>query len=254
MVPNRTTLSCEYVAISGDRVNCTLTTRDIDGAPVAGAAMHDFTVVAAEALLDPTPMWGGPIQFHVEYATCLAGEHNVTVIHHGGDSGHDDANATAVATVVAGQASNFTLACGDGAAEVIAGSEVSCIATTVDACANPSSTPTDEPSAWSAALRGSARHTDGSLDDPTVVPAPELDPAGARYRVTFATGLYWRPGLNASLPGVAGVGVTYANANWTAFCWMKLLIAGRYVEAQAAERSLSERLLARSYVGADTFQ
>ena len=91
--PNRTTVECPQPAISGEeRANCTITTRDDKGEPAAGANAEDFRVFHAPELLEPSPIQGGPIHWFVEFATCKAGWHNVTIQHAG------EFNATRSAT------------------------------------------------------------------------------------------------------------------------------------------------------------
>ena len=246
-----TIIDCPLPGLSQeDRVNCTITTRDGAGEPAAGAMIEALRVYHAPELSDPSPVQGGPIHWYVHFATCQAGRHNVTVEYAG-----TGFNATAQAVVVASYASNFTLDCTRGRAEVVAGERVPCDITTVDKCGNPTSVPpvNGAGAAWSVARFGAA------LDNGDVV-APILDaatlaeqqqqhlllqaagtpaaasalvasaggsigaPPGlslaattptARYEAAFRVQTYYVEGMNYTERGTAGLSVTLTTANWT---------------------------------------
>lgn len=221
MLPNRTTIECAGAAISQEeRANCTITTRNEQDEPTAGASASDFVIRHAHELRNPTPLQGGPIHWYVEFDTCKAGAHNVTVQH------GEEVNVTASATVVASRMANFTLDCQLGRHEVVAGERVVCAVRTLDECANPTATPSSFPSTWTVQRTGSAL-----LDGDAVVPVhtdEELalfgDPGGgvdlalrptSRYEASFRTGRYWTAALNHTERGVGGLIVSLANVNWT---------------------------------------
>ena len=238
---NMTTVDCPGVTISAStRANCTITTRDASGKPIAGAELADFAIFHADELLDPSPVQGGPIHFFVEFATCMAGYHNVTVQHLG------EYNVTAQAHVIPGiGAGNFTLDCERGHREYVAGNRVRCAIATLDSCGNPTAMPPASAARWSVVRTGFA------LDDgDTVLPVYLDDDQAAadaatllvtngahlfggggvglqtngggglhlltsRYETTFRTGRYWTPLLNYTERGIAGLEVSYASANFS---------------------------------------
>jgi hypothetical protein len=132
---NMTSIACDGAAVSQEeRANCTITTRDELGNPAPGAEASDFKLYPSEGLDHPSSLYGGPIHWHVDFATCPGGEHNVTVQHGG-------YNTTTQALVVGGQMSNLTLDCERGREDVVAGETVTCAITTLDACSNPTARP-----------------------------------------------------------------------------------------------------------------
>jgi hypothetical protein len=233
-VPNQTSIMCQYTMVSGDVLNCTITTRNTDGQPAPGARFKDLVVVPPPELLAVSDeggwrldgmhkaMWGGTAEtgyeWYVEYRTCKAGEFNVTVITTDvGDAKHGWSNATATATIVPALITNISLDCrrqgGGFHSPVVAGMTVGCVATTTDMCGNPSTIATETLSTWSAELTGKA------MLNPayglSVLPAAELEPSGAHYWLRLDTALYWDASLNVTDYGVAGAIVTYTNLNWT---------------------------------------
>ena len=220
MMLNRTTVECEGVAVSGEeRANCTITTRDDFDVPAVGAAASDFTVLPGDGLRDPSPIYGGPIHWHFDLATCPAGEHNVTVLH--SDSFGHAHNATGSATVVAGRSANFTLDCERGRRDAVAGERVVCVITMLDACSNPSRTPPlGQTMDWTVERFGSAL-ADGDEVLPFVDGEVVASGAGAggiltaTYAATFKTGAYWTDALNYTQRGQGGVTVTLVTTNWT---------------------------------------
>ena len=162
-VPNQTTIKCPHTMISGEVLNCTITTRDMDGVPAPGARFIDLVVVPPPELLPIAEfgwrldgihkaMWGGTAEtnyeWYVEYRTCKSGEFNVTVITTDvGEANHGWSNASAVATVIPALITNISLSCrrqgGSFNNPVVAGTTVGCVATTTDLCGNPSTVATE---------------------------------------------------------------------------------------------------------------
>ena len=221
MDPNATTIECGEAAAVVERVNCTITTRSaLTGEPAPGATADELEFVAAPELLSPSPLYGGPVHWYVDFGTCLAGSHNVTV-HHAAS------NASAIASVVPSRVSNFTLDCRRGVRSVVAGSRVTCAVTTVDVCGNPSYVPTEMPSSWSvggigAALQPSkvlaAHAADGVGSAAAAAAAANAARVGGgegtqAFVASFDTGKYWSAELNYTEWGTAGLQVVYSNAN-----------------------------------------
>ena len=232
--PNRTTFICRQSAVSqSERGNCTLTTRAEDGRPTPGAdpTKGDFVLVPPDELRSPSAWYGGPAEWFIDFATCEAGLHNVTVMVRGNFI-REYTNITASLRVVPSVVSNFTLDCAARSGrEVVAGSTVTCEMVTVDGCANPSGVPTQFPSEWQAALVGSAISAqEASSQTGIVPPTPVVQvsgrepyaysrggrvPTGALYTAEFQTGHYWTPELNYTERGSAGLAITLGNINWT---------------------------------------
>lgn len=198
----------------------TITTRNAAGEPTAGAVLEDFKLYHAPELLDPSPLQGGPIYWFVDFATCAAGAHNVTVQHAA------EVNVTTQAVVVPGATSNFTLDCRRGREVVTAGERVSCLVTTLDACDNPTSTPPESPSTWHVHRFGYPTDAAAIYDGDSVIPdlgAVSRDGSGggsasqltSRYIASFGTGAFWTSALNYTEHGRGGLRVVYTNANWT---------------------------------------
>ena len=140
VVPNRTTLECPQPSYSQyERLNCTLTTRDIYGQPTAGASATDFFVVETESLTSKSAIWGGPIQWNFSLATCPAGNASVIVL-------HGDSNVTTTGFVLPHRIRNFSLDCGADGKERVAGDDIGCRIITYDGCGNPTEMPTEQPS------------------------------------------------------------------------------------------------------------
>ena len=213
MWANMTTIECDGTAISGEeRANCTVTTRNEYGEPTAGAEPGDFVALTSSGLSDPSPFYGGPVHWHVDFATCEAGEHNVSVAH---GTTH---NATARTSVAAGRVRNFTLDCELDQLEVPAGSTVPCAITTLDACGNPTALPPvgidlTSASPWDVERLGAAQSAGDSVV-PVYAAAggSVLTPA---YTASFRTGAFWTPALNYTERGAGGLRVTLGTANWT---------------------------------------
>jgi hypothetical protein len=221
---NMTTIQCDGVAISGTtRANCTITTRDERGTPTAGALESDLRVDHSPELLDPSPVQGGPIHWFIEFATCKAGFHNVTVRH------LDLYNATTQAHVIAGAgAGNFTLDCQRGIRTYVAGERIVCAITTLDACQNPTATPPPSEPTWSVVRTGAALDEGRAIevlptyddhDQPALDAASVLGVGGplltSRYAAAFATGFFWTSDLNSTERGVAGIHVTHSSLNFS---------------------------------------
>ena len=216
---NRTTVECPEPAVSAEtRANCTITTRDGDGTPTAGADAADFSIVGSEALMSPSSIWGGPIHWYVDLATCPAGVHNVTVtVAAVADVDGHAWNVSGEALVVAGMTRNFTLDCPRGRDHVVAGEPVVCLVHTLDGCANPTSTPwAHSASEWSVTRLGAALSASGSVLPYVDGVLLDTDTPSATYGATFETGLYWSEGMNYTERGVAGVSVSLSTSNWTA--------------------------------------
>ena len=229
MAHNRTTFVCLQPAVSQvERGNCTLTMRALDGRPTPGAdPVSDYFVVPPDELRSPSAWYGGPSKWFVDFATCEAGLHNVTVmVRSAPDRVYE--NLTGTVQVVPSVVSNFTLDCAARSGrEVEAGSAVACEMVTLDGCGNPSGVQTSFPSEWQTTLLGAAINEEGadSLTPPPVfqvsgtAPYSHLRggevPAGALYTATFDTGFFWTPELNYTERGTAGLSVSFGNVNWT---------------------------------------
>ena len=233
LYPNRTTFVCKQPAVSQfERGNCTLTTRADDGRPTPGSdPVSDFVLVPPGELRSPSTWYGGPAEWFIDFATCEAGLHNVTVMVRSLHT-REYANVTGTVRVVPSVVSNFTLDCtARSGREVVAGSTVACEMVTLDGCANPSGVPTDFPSEWQAALVGAAINEQGAASETGIVPpTPVVQvsgeepyshlrggavPTGALYTAAFQTGLYWTPELNYTERGAAGLAIILGNINWT---------------------------------------
>ena len=221
-MPNRTTMVCPRPAISQvDKGNCTLITRDIDDRPAPGAdPSTDFIILAPNALRHPSAWYGdgSGSEWYVEFETCEAGAHNITVM-------FGEANATATQVVVPSAVTNFTLDCvARSGQEVVAGSSVTCEAITVDGCENPSGEPSKDGTTWAVALVGAAINgeepdalpvlqVDG--DEPYAMSRGETVPTGSLYTAAFETGFYYRQELNYPERGTAGLALSLVSLNWT---------------------------------------
>ena len=233
LYPNQTTFICKQSAVSQfERGNCTLTTRAEDGRPTPGAdPVSDFVLAPPDELRSPSAWYGGPAEWFIDFATCEAGLHNVTVMVRGPHI-REYANVTGTVRVVPSVVSNFTLDCAARSGrEVVAGSTVACELVTLDGCANPSGVPTDFPSEWQATLVGAAINEQGAASEAAIVPPTQVVqvsgvepyshlrggavPTGALYTAAFQTGLYWTPDLNYTERGAAGLSITLGNINWT---------------------------------------
>lgn len=240
LYPNRTTFICKQSAVSQfERGNCTLTTRAEDGRPTPGAdPVSDFVLAPPDELRSPSAWYGGPAEWFIDFATCEAGLHNVSVMvreytSHGSRVHiREYANVTGTVRVVPSVVSNFTLDCAARSGrEVVAGSTVACEMVTLDGCANPSGVPTQFPSEWRTTLVGAAINEQGAASETGSLPPTSVVqvsgeepyaysrggavPTGALFTAAFQTGLYWTSELNYTERGAAGLAITLGNINWT---------------------------------------
>ena len=229
--PNRTLLECLEPATAVDELaNCTITARSLAGDPLPGANPADFQLVHDPKLLSPTPIFGGPVYWFVQFGTCTAGEHNVTVMYLG-------SNVTTTATVLPATVSNFSLQCSP--ALVTAGVEANCLIITRDLCNNPSdklpADPSDEVGfRWETTLLGAAlpaRQARGVVR-PNPNPIPDVL-AGAQYTASFSTGAYYTEELNYTEYGVAGLGVWYGHVNFSESRESRIYVKAAALDAQA---------------------